>query len=74
MWFMRRKPYPTDLSDAEWANLKPLLPSYARGAPRRVKMREVINALRYLARTGCQWRLLPHDLPLQGRTGKRCWQ
>ncbi len=37
--------------------------SEARGAPRRVNMREVINALRYLARTGCQGRMLPHDLP-----------
>lgn len=63
MRFMRRQPYPSDLSDEEWAKLKPLIPSYRRGAPRRVNMREVINALRYLARTGCQWRMLPHDLP-----------
>ncbi|MCX7841367.1 MAG: IS5 family transposase, partial [Anaerolineae bacterium] len=60
---MRRKPYPSDLSDEEWAKLQPLLPSSKRGAPRRVNLREVINALRYLARTGCQWRMLPHDLP-----------
>jgi len=60
---MRRKPYPSDLSDEEWAKLKPRIPKAERGAPRCVKMREVINALRYLARTGCQWRMLPHDLP-----------
>ena len=64
MRFMRRKPYPSDLSNEEWAKLKSLIPkSYGRGAPRRVNMREIINALRYLARTGCQWRMLPHDLP-----------
>jgi len=60
---MRRKSYPSDLSDEEWAKLKPHLPTHERGAPRRVNMREVINALRYLSRTGCQWRMLPHDLP-----------
>jgi len=60
---MRRKSYPSDLSDEEWAKLKPHLPTHGRGAPRRVNMREVINALRYLSRTGCQWRMLPHDLP-----------
>ncbi len=64
MAFMRRKPYPTDLTDAEWEKLKAHLPPpRGRGAPRRVSLREVLNALRYLARTGCQWRLLPHDLP-----------
>jgi len=63
MRFMRRKSYPSDLSDEEWAKLKPHLPTHGRGAPRRVNMREVINALRYLSRTGCQWRMLPHDLP-----------
>ncbi len=61
---MRRKLYPSDLSDEEWAKLKPhLLKPPGRGAPRRVNLREVINALRYLSRTGCQWRMLPHDLP-----------
>ncbi len=63
MRFMRRKAYPSDLSNEEWAKLKPLLPKHGRGAPRRVNLREVINALRYLSRTGCQWRMLPHDLP-----------
>jgi putative transposase len=64
MRFMRRKPYPNDLTDEQWKKLKPHLPkSHGRGAPRRVNMREVINALRYLSCTGCQWRMLPHDLP-----------
>ena len=60
---MKRKPYPSDISNEEWGKLQPLLPQPKRGAPRRVNMREVINALRYLNRTGCQWRMLPHDLP-----------
>lgn len=63
MRLMRRKPYPSDISDEEWKKLQPLLPKPRRGAPRRANMREIINALRYLARTGCQWRMLPHDLP-----------
>src|SRR6266542_3170158 len=64
MAVMRRKPYPTDLTDAEWKKLKPHLPPpHGRGAPRRINLREVINAVRYLARTSCQWRMLPHDLP-----------
>ena len=63
MQFMRREPYPSDMSDEEWNKLQPLLPKSKRGAPRRVNMREIINALRYLNRTGCQWRMLPHDLP-----------
>jgi putative transposase len=60
---MKRKSYPSDISNEEWQKLQPLLPKSKRGAPRRVNMREVINALRYLNRTGCQWRMLPHDLP-----------
>lgn len=51
----KRKPYPTDLTDEQWQVLKPHLPAQKpRGAPRRVDMREIINALLYLARTGCQ--------------------
>jgi putative transposase len=61
---MKRKPYPTDLTDEQWAQLAPHIPkSSGRGAPRRVDIREIINALLYLSRTGCQWRMLPHDLP-----------
>ena len=60
----KRKPYPTDLTDKQWAKLKPHLPSEnTRGAPRRVELREIMNALLYLSRTGSQWRLLPHDFP-----------
>lgn len=61
---IKRKAYPTDLTDKQWEVLKPHLPgANKRGAPRTVNLREIINALLYLARTGCQWRMLPHDLP-----------
>jgi putative transposase len=64
MPFMKRKPYPTDLTDEQWAKLKPHLPPvHSRGARRQVNLREIINALLYIGRTGCQWRMLPHDLP-----------
>lgn len=59
-----RKPYPSDLSDAEWAILEPLIPPARPGGhPRTVNMREVVNAIFYLLRTGCQWRQLPHEFP-----------
>jgi putative transposase len=61
--FERRR-YPSDLTDAEWARIRPLLPEPARrGRRRKVDLREVLNAIRYLARTGCGWRMLPHDFP-----------
>ena len=50
------------MTDAEWAALQPLLPAVGRtGRKRRIDLREVINALRYLVRSGCSWRMLPHD-------------
>jgi putative transposase len=61
-----RKPYRSDISDAQWALLEPLLLDYedrVRPGPKReVDLREVVNTLRYLNRTGCQWAYLPHDL------------
>jgi len=60
----KRKAYPTDVSDAQWAIIDPLIPAAKRGGRRRtVCMREVINAIFYLLRSGCAWRMLPHDLP-----------
>lgn len=60
----RRKPYPSDLSDAEWEILKPLLPlPKGFGHPREVDFREILNGIFYVQRTGCQWEMLPHDLP-----------
>jgi putative transposase len=58
-----RKPYKTDLTDAQWKLIKPLLPpAKPGGRPRAVDLREVLNTLLYQARTGCQWDMLPHDL------------
>lgn len=58
-----RKPYPSDLTDEQWAIIEPLIPVYEVGRPREVEMREVLNAILYLNRSGCQWDMLPHDLP-----------
>lgn len=56
--------YPSDLTDAQWARLSPLIPAAKPGGrPRSVDMREVLNAIFYVDRTGCQWRALPHDFP-----------
>jgi len=58
-----RKPYPSDLRDGQWAIIEPLIPVNTTGRPREVEMREVLNAIFYLNRSGCQWDMLPHDLP-----------
>ena len=56
--------YPTDLTDAEWEIIKPLLPpAKTGGRPRTTKLREVFNAIQYMAGSGCQWRMLPGDFP-----------
>ncbi|WP_246539614.1 IS5 family transposase [Telmatocola sphagniphila] len=61
---MERKPYSTDLTDAQWALLEPWIPEARPGGrPRKTDMREVVNALFYLTREGCRWRGLPHDFP-----------
>lgn len=59
-----RKAYPSDLSDEQWELIEILIPpAIPGGRPREVAMREVVNALLYLNRSGCQWDMLPHDLP-----------
>jgi len=61
---MRRRDYPSDVSNAEWKILEPLIPPAKEGGrPRTTDMREVLNAMFYVDRTGCQWRALPHDFP-----------
>src|SRR6266511_5058933 len=56
--------YPSDLTDDQWALLEPLLPARShRGRPTEVNLREVLNAIFYVLRTGCQWRYLPADFP-----------
>lgn len=62
----RRRAYPSDLTDAQWAWLEPLLRERepaGPGRPATVALREIVNALLYLKQTGCPWRYLPHDLP-----------
>lgn len=59
-----RKSYPSDVTDAEWEFLLPYLTLMREDAPQRSHdMREVFNAIRYVVKTGCQWRMLPHDFP-----------
>jgi putative transposase len=59
-----RKPYPTDLSNAEWSFLEPHLPTpKATGRPRIHSSHEILDAIFYVLKSGCPWRLLPHDYP-----------
>jgi putative transposase len=60
-----RSPYPSDLSDSEWATVQPYIetPQTGRGRPRTVDLREIVNALLYMKRTSCTWDMLPHDFP-----------
>ena len=61
---MERRAYLTDLSNPEWECLVPLLPPVKpRGRPRLHPLRKIMNAILYVLRTGCQWRLLPHEFP-----------
>lgn len=61
---MSRKAYPSDLSDAEWQEIRLLLPVESSiGRPRQVDLREIINGIFYILSEGCRWRALPHDLP-----------
>ncbi len=60
----KTKRYPTDLTDEEWARIGRLLPGpQCTGRPRATDLGEVLNAIRYLVRTGCGWRMLPKDFP-----------
>ncbi|MGQ0663222.1 MAG: IS5 family transposase [Pseudomonadota bacterium] len=72
MWTTQNRPrynrdklrYPSDLTDAEWEHIEPLIPPAKRGGgKRRVDMREVVNGVMYVLSTGCQWRYIPKDLP-----------
>jgi putative transposase len=59
-----RKPYPSDLTDAQWKILEPLVPAPKPGPqPAKHTRREILNAIFYVNRAGCQWRMLPHDFP-----------
>ncbi len=63
---MLRAAYPTDVTDLQWEHIEPLIPKAKPGGrPRTTNMREVINGILYVLRSGCAWRLIPHDFP--------CW-
>lgn len=65
----KQKQYPTDLTDRQWELVMPLIPpAKPGGRPRETNIREVINAVFYINKTGCQWRLLPNDFPLWSST------
>jgi transposase len=72
MWTMQNRSrydrsqlrYPSDLTDAEWAHVAPLIPPAKPGGNKRsIDVREVMNGIMYILSTGCQWRALPKDLP-----------
>src|SRR6266567_8499620 len=60
---MRTDKYPSDISDEQWALIEPLIPVYPGGRPRKTDLRDVVDAIFYVLRTGCQWRYLPKDFP-----------
>lgn len=65
---IKRKLYPSDLTDKQWLQIKPLIPPAKSnnkdgGRERTIDMQEVLNAIFYLLRSGCSWRMLPHDFP-----------
>ena len=60
----KRPSYPTDLTERQWRILEPLVPAVKHGGrPAEHMRREIVNAILYVLRTGCQWRNLPHDMP-----------
>lgn len=59
-----QKHYPSDLKDAEWAQLEALIPSVKKGGrPAKYPRRDVVNGILYVLRSGGSWRMLPHDFP-----------
>jgi putative transposase len=74
---MRRRRYPTDLTDEQWDILRSLLPKrrkHAAGRPRAVSRRDLVDAIFYILRTGCQWRMLPHDFPPWGTVASQFYR
>lgn len=67
--------YPSDVTDAEWAIIAPMIPPPRRGGRHReTDMRDVMNAVRYVLRTGCQWRQLPKDFPPRSTVYNYFWE
>ena len=64
---MERNPYPSDLTDRQWSIIEPLIPvAEPGGRHRSANMRQIVNGIIYLNRTGCSWRMLPHEFPPWG--------
>ena len=61
-----RKSYSSDLTDSQWELVRPLIPTWKVGRPRKTDIREVLNAIFYLLTSGCAWENLPHDFPPEG--------
>jgi transposase len=74
----RERPvYPSDLTEPEWAQIEPLIPpARPGGRPQSVPRREIVNAIFYVVRSGCTWRMLPHDFPPWSTAYHyfRCWR
>src|SRR5438477_1114676 len=60
---MRTQPYPSDITDEQWALIEPHIPVYPGGRPRTTDPRDVVDAIFYVLCTGCPWRYLPKDFP-----------
>ena len=74
---MKRKPYPSDLTDAEWRTIEEVLPPAKggrTGRPRTYPLREIWNAIFFQLRTGCAWRYLPHDFPPYTDVWEHFWR
>jgi putative transposase len=74
---MNRQGYPSDLTDEQWALIRTLLPKRRSGQPGRkpmVSRRDLLDAIFYLLRTGCQWRQLPHDFPASGTVASQYYR
>jgi len=64
---MERNPYPSDLTDRQWSIIEPLIPAaHPGGRHRSAPMRRIVDGIVYLSRTGCSWRMLPHEFPPWG--------
>ncbi len=62
---MSRQTYPSDLTDEQWALIEPFIPpAKSGGRPRTANIREILNAILYVLRSGCAWRMMPHDFPV----------
>jgi putative transposase len=73
----KRQTYPSDLTDEQWQLLRPLLPKGRTGKPgrpREVDRRDLVDAILYIVRTGCQWRQLPHDFPPWGTVASQFYR